>query len=82
MSTADREQAHYFQELLAGLQAEQDQRIKDLYAKALKQDRTGDDAALGHTRRTIRALEKDVRTMQRMREALRLRLVSVEARPA
>jgi hypothetical protein len=48
----------------------------------LKQDRTGDEAALGHTRRTIRALEKDVRTMQRMREALRLRLVSVEARPA
>lgn len=79
MSAADREQAHYFQELLAGFQAELTQRIEDLYAKALKPERTGDDAALGHTRRTIRALEKDVRTMQRMREALRLRLVSVEA---
>jgi hypothetical protein len=82
MSTADREQAHYFDELLAGLQAEVDQRIEDLYAKGFKLERTGGEAALGHTRRTIRALEKDVRTMQRMREALRLRLVSAEARPA
>jgi hypothetical protein len=75
MSGADRQQARYFDELLGCHRAELDQRIDGLSAQVSKMDRIGDDARVSRrTQRTIRALERDVRGIDRMRDALRLRL--------
>ncbi len=74
MSTADRQQAQYFDELLGCLQGELDEQIEGLYAQVLTLDRIGDDAGVSRTRRTIRVLETELRTIERMREGLRFRL--------
>jgi hypothetical protein len=75
MSAADRQQARYFDELLGCHRAKLDQRIDGLSAQVSKMDRTGSDARVSRrTQRTIRALERDVRRIDRMRDALRLRL--------
>jgi hypothetical protein len=75
MSAADRQQARYFDELLGCHRAKLDQRIDGLSAQVPKMDRIGDDARVSRrTQRTIRALERDVRRIDRMRDALRLRL--------
>ena len=75
MSAADRQQARYFDELLGCHRAKLDQRIDGLSAQVSKMDRTGDDARVSRrTQRTIRAVERDVRRIDRMRDALRLRL--------
>ena len=75
MSAADRQQARYFDELLGCHRAKLDQRIDGLSVQVSKMDRIGDDARLSRrTQRTIRALERDVRRIDRMRDALGLRL--------
>jgi hypothetical protein len=74
MSTADRQQAHYFDELLGCLRAELAERIQRLYAQVLEIDPMGDEAGVIRMRRTIRALETEGHMIDRMREALQLRL--------
>jgi hypothetical protein len=74
MSTADRQQAHYFDELLGSLRFELGERIEGLCAQVLRRNHMGDHAGVSRARRTIRALEEDVRAVDRMRDALRLRL--------
>ena len=74
MSPADRQQAHYFDELLCCHRAELDQRIDGLSAQVLKMAHIGDQAGVSRAQRAIRALERDARSIDRMREALRLRL--------
>ena len=60
---------------LAAIGPKLDQRIDGLSAQVSKMDRIGDDARVSRrTQRTIRALERDVRGIDRMRDALRLRL--------
>jgi hypothetical protein len=75
MSAADRQQARYFDELLGCHRAKLDERIDGLSAQVSNMDRIGGDARVSRpTQRTIRALERDVRRIDRMRDALRLRL--------
>jgi hypothetical protein len=74
MSSADRQQARYFDELLGCHRAQLHQRIDGLSAQVSKMDRIGDDArVIRRTQRTVRALKRDVRRIDRMRDALKLR---------
>lgn len=74
MSAADRQQARYFDELLGCHRAELHQRIDGLSAQVSRVDRRCDDARLDRrTQRIIRELERDVRRIDGMRDALRLR---------
>jgi hypothetical protein len=75
MSAADRQQARYFDELLGCHRAELERRIDGLSAQVSMMDRIGDDARVSRrTQRTIRALKRDVRRIDGLRDALRLRL--------
>jgi hypothetical protein len=75
MSAADRQQARYFDELLGCHRAELEQRIDGLSAQVSMMDRIGDDPRVSRrTQRTIRALKRDVRRIDGLRDALRLRL--------
>ncbi|MBV8349194.1 MAG: hypothetical protein JOZ49_17220 [Mycolicibacterium sp.] len=78
MPVADREQAHYFDGVLSGQRAERDRRLDGLYLEVTRLDGIGDAAGVRHKRRLIRSIENEVRTIDRMQKALRLRL---EAEP-
>lgn len=74
MPIADREQAHYFNELLGRQRAELNERLDALRAQVMQLDRAGDTTAVRHKQRVIKALESEVRVIDRMRNALSLRL--------
>jgi hypothetical protein len=74
MSTADRQQAHYFGELLGEIRAELIERIAGLNGEMSMLEQLGDVEGFTRLRRNVRALEKELRGMDQMLEALRLRL--------
>jgi hypothetical protein len=78
MPVADREQAHYFGGVLSGQRAELDQRLDGLYLEVTRLDGMGDAAGVRHKRQLIRSIESEVRTIDRMQTALRLRLEADE----
>jgi hypothetical protein len=74
MLAADREQAYRFDEMLGQQRAELGERLDELHEQATKLDSIGDQAGVRRTRRIIRPLETEVRTIDRMLRALRIRL--------
>lgn len=74
MLAADREQAYRFDEMLGQQRAELGERLDELHEQATKLDSIGDHAGIRRTRRIIRALETEVRTIDQMLRALRIRL--------
>jgi len=74
MLTADRDQADYFHELLGRKRAELDERIDKLHVQLARLDRVHDERAVRSRRRIIKALESEARSIDRMRNALGLRL--------
>jgi hypothetical protein len=74
MSTADRQQAHYFGELLGEIRGELTERIAGLNAEMSMLEQLGDVEGFTRLRRNVRALEKELRGMDQMLETLRLRL--------
>jgi hypothetical protein len=74
MSTADRQQAHYYGELLGELRLELTGRIAGLSTEMSMLEELGDLDGFTRLRRNVRALEKELRGMDQMLEALRLRL--------
>ena len=71
---AELQQAHYFDALLGRQRAELDELLDHLHAELSHLDRIGDVSESRTKRRLIKALEAEVRSIDRMRKALRLRL--------